>query len=192
MSSLSTFTNPITYHILSYGVLLGSTLYQSFLAGIIAFRVLPRPQFSTLQQHTFPVYFLLQTIVPALLLLTHPSGPAKLLSYINPLGAPSSPSYLNATSPTEKLSAVLIAIMFISGLVNWWVVGPATTKTMRERKHQETRDGKKSYDAPPHSKEMQALNKKFGMLHGVSSLVNLVAVVAEVWYAGVLGEGLRF
>lgn len=72
---------------------------------------------------------------------------------------------------------------FASGLLNWAVVGPATTKTMKERKHQETRDGKKYFDAGPHSEAMKKLNKKFGMLHGVSSIVNLVALLATGYYA---------
>jgi hypothetical protein len=39
-----------------------------------------------------------------------------------------------------------------------------------------------SYDPPPHSPGMQALNKKFGMLHGISSLLNLGTFVACVAY----------
>lgn len=52
----------------------------------------------------------------------------------------------------------------------------------------ETRDGKKAYDAAPHSQEMVRLNKKFGMLHGVSSMVNLVGLAAVIWYGGTLAE----
>ena len=51
----------------------------------------------------------------------------------------------------------------------------------------ETRDGKKSYDPAPHSKEMQKLNKAFGKLHGASSLVNMIGFVATVWYGFSLG-----
>jgi hypothetical protein len=39
-------------HPSSYGVLLGSEFFQSFAAGIIAYRALPRAQFATLQQAT--------------------------------------------------------------------------------------------------------------------------------------------
>jgi len=52
----------------------------------------------------------------------------------------------------------------------------------------ETRDGKKAYDAPPHSKEMQRLNKKFGALHGTSTVINLVGLLATMWYGGTLTE----
>lgn len=78
-------------------------------------------------------------------------------------------------------------------------VGPETTRIMKERKHQgtkywldlrglllmivtETRDGKKSYDAGPHSTEMEKLNRSFGKMHGISSLINLGALISTVWY----------
>lgn len=81
--------------------------------------------------------------------------------------------------------------MLATGLINWLYVGPQTTEVMRLRKHQETRDEKKSYDKGPHSEEMQKLNKRFGMLHGVSTLVNLTGFVSMLWYGVLLGEGLK-
>ena len=72
--------------------------------------------------------------------------------------------------------------MAACGAANWLLVGPATTKTMRLRKQQETREGRKYYDSGPKSEEMKALNARFGKLHGVSSLVNLVEVVVTVVY----------
>ena len=55
----------------------------------------------------------------------------------------------------------------------------------------ETRDGKKSYDAGPHSKEMKILNQKFGRMHGISSLLNMAGSLATVWYGMVLAERLQ-
>ena len=78
-------------------------------------------------------------------------------------------------------------IMFTTSLANLLVVGPATTKIMRERKGQENRDGKKSYDPPPHSKEMEAYNKRFSTMHSVSSLLNMAGCLATVWYGFYLG-----
>ncbi|KAF2503181.1 hypothetical protein BU16DRAFT_449306 [Lophium mytilinum] len=170
MSSLSALTKPEPYHLLSYGTLLGSTLFQSFVGGIIAFRVLPRPQFSVLQSHIFPVYFTMQTALPVALALTYSGGPKVLAQ--------------------QTLPASLIGTMIVTGVINWVWIGPATTQCMKERKHQETRDGKKSYDAGPHSTEMQQLNKRFGTLHGVSSLLNLFAFISTIWYGFVLGERL--
>jgi len=54
----------------------------------------------------------------------------------------------------------------------------------------ETRDGKKSYDPAPHSKEMQKLNKAFGRIHGISSLLNLAGYLATAWYGVSLAERL--
>lgn len=53
---------------------------------------------------------------------------------------------------------------------------------LTDDEEKERKDGKKSYDAPPHSHDMETLNKKFSMLHGVSSLLNLGTFVAAVVY----------
>ena len=58
-------------------------------------------------------------------------------------------------------------------------------------KNTETRDGKKSYDPAPHSKEMVKLNKSFGRMHGVSSLLNMIGFCATLWYGFTLGERLQ-
>lgn len=185
MPSLSsTLKTGAPYHLLSYGTLLGSTLFQSFIGGVIAFRVLPRPQFAQLQSKTFPVYFAMQTALSLVLGLTFPSR-AGTVGY----GALRDDS-AGLLADTNRGALIAIATMFVSGLVNLAFVGPATTKCMRERKHQETRDGKKSYDAGPHSPEMQRLNKKFGMLHGISSLTNLAGFFAEIYYGIVLAQRL--
>jgi hypothetical protein len=119
------------------------------------------------------------------MLLTYPRGASSLLpSYFL------STSTSLTTSATDTTASWLIGTMFITALVNWVYVGPKTTEVMGLRKHQETRDGKKSYDAGPHSKEMEALNKQFGVLHSVSTIINLVGLGAMMWYGGVLGNGL--
>ncbi|EOA90083.1 hypothetical protein ACJQWK_07654 [Exserohilum turcicum] len=197
MSSLATFKNPSTYHLLSYGTLLGSTLFQSFVSGVIAFRVLPRPQFSTLQKHTFPIFFGLQTVAPIAMFLTYPRGATSLIpSFLlpsSPAAPPPSFSFFapaSTSTSNNKLASWLHAAMLATAVVNLVYIGPKTTEVMGIRKHQETRDGKKSYDSGPHSKEMQALNKQFAILHGVSTLINLAGLGAMIWYGGVLAEGL--
>jgi hypothetical protein len=152
--------------------MLGSTVFQSFMGGIIAYRALPRAQFSTLQKAIFPPYFTLQTLAPLAMWLTYPR------SLLRPIAH-------------DKFNAYLISTMFVTALLNLVYVGPQTTEVMRLRKHQETRDGKKSYDEGPHSEEMKGLNYRFSVLHGVSSTVNMVGLGAMVWYGMVLGEGLR-
>jgi len=55
----------------------------------------------------------------------------------------------------------------------------------------ERKDGKKSYDPPPHSQEMLKLNKKFGKLHGVSSLLNLTTFIASIIYGITLSARIQ-
>lgn len=87
-------------------------------------------------------------------------------------------------------AAAPMAATFAAASTNLLVCGPATVRVIRERKHQETRDGKMSYDPPPHSKSMQQLNRQFSVLHGASSLLNLTAVIATVIYGFRLGAHL--
>ena len=165
----------------SYGTLLGTEVFQSFIARVTAYKVLPRPQFATLQSALFPIYFSMQTALPVVLALTFPgerTAIGRVQSSISGVLEPS--SRLHVLTP--------LAIMFLTGLANMVYIGPKTTQIMRERKHQETRDGKKSYDAGEQSEAMQALNRQFGILHGTSSLVNMVGCFATLWYGFYLAE----
>ncbi|CAD6442857.1 209ed46b-7599-4741-b4be-838acc39bfe4 [Sclerotinia trifoliorum] len=183
MPDLSILKTPAPYHIITYGTLFGTQFFQSFINGIVAFRSLPRAQFSVLQQNLFPIYFGIQTALPAVLAITYPGSHTHLGTV----------SGISGTLAEVNRWSVLVplATMFVTGLANMVVIGPATTRLMKERKHQETKDGKKSYDAAPHSKEMQRLNKAFGKMHGVSSLVNLVSFLATMWYGVSLAERLQ-
>lgn len=121
----------------------------------------------------------MQATLPAILAFTFP---ARALS----------PGSMVAVLDESNRYTVLLPLLAMNacGLANWLIVGPMTTKTIRERKHQETRDGKKYWDSGPKSEAMQKLNKKFSALHGVSSLINLVEILITVWYGFVLAERL--
>ncbi|KAE8451290.1 hypothetical protein EG329_004455 [Mollisiaceae sp. DMI_Dod_QoI] len=199
MPDLSIFKSPAPYHIFTYGTLLGTEFFQTFVGGIISFQVLPRPQFSQLQQKLFPVYFGLQTALPAVLALTYPGSRTALGPVSGLRGAFAEVNRWTVLAP--------LATMFVTSAVNGLYFGPETTRIMRKRKVQgnkeslnvaiarllmlcaaETRDGKKYYDPAPQSTEMQDLNKAFSIMHGVSSLVNLVGYVATIWYGFTLAE----
>lgn len=101
------------------------TVLQSFIGGVIAFKVLPRPSFSTLQAGIFPIYFAMQTALPAAMALTYP-GTSRI------------EGGLKGLMVEQNRWSVLapIGTMFVAGLVNLAFVGPATTQTMKDRKHQ--------------------------------------------------------
>lgn len=148
------------------------TRSQTCVGTIIQFKNLPILQFSNLQTKTFPWYFGLQTALPAVLAITlpgRPFGPASGLS--------------GFFDPANRWGTLLpLTTGFVTGLANWVVLLPASKSCIVERRRQEEKDGKRSWDPPPHSQEMAALNKKFGMLHGISSLLNVVNFVATIVY----------
>ncbi|KAM0720411.1 hypothetical protein Q7P37_004547 [Cladosporium fusiforme] len=186
MPSLASLSDPKVYHILTYGTLLGSNLFQTFLGGPLAFKALPRPSFSTLQQAIFPPYFTFQAALPVLLAIT---WPGERLAAVGGSEVTQNAGFWGIFSEASLLTAgVPVALMFATSAANLLVFGPATTKVMKERKHQETRDGKKYYDAGPKSPEMQRLNASFGKLHGISSALNLLGTFAMIYYGATLAE----
>ncbi|KAG6097193.1 hypothetical protein E4U30_000845 [Claviceps sp. LM220 group G6] len=170
------------YHIISYGALLGTSIFHSFINGPTTFTVVERPIFSAIQAKLFPIYFGMQTAIPVILALTFPGNAL--------LGVSSGPSGLMETASRWDSLAPIVT-MFVTGLVNLVVVLPATNKVIKERRGQAKRDGKQYYEEGPHSEEMRALSKKFGMLHGVSSLLNLFTIGAAVTYGFTLGSRLQ-
>ncbi|RCI14710.1 hypothetical protein L249_6454 [Ophiocordyceps polyrhachis-furcata BCC 54312] len=115
------------YHIISYGTLLGASVFHSFINGPVMYKSIDRPAFSAAQQNLFPIYFSLQTALPAVLALTFPGSTLA--------GVPNSVSgLLDVSSRWDSL--VPIATMFVTGLVNLAVLLPATVKTMKERRGQ--------------------------------------------------------
>lgn len=168
----------------------------------MAYKTLPRPQFSQLQEKIIPIYVGMQTVLPAVLALTYPGSR-------NPLGPPS--GYQGTFTEVNKWSVLVpLGTMFLMGLANMLFIRPKATEIRKLRMLQgmydrlrqistsrltgafaETRDGKKSYDAGPHSTEMQKLNRAFGRMHGISSLVNLGALITTIWYGISLAERLQ-
>ncbi|KAL8361966.1 hypothetical protein RB601_007660 [Gaeumannomyces tritici] len=182
MSDRSIIFSPAPYHIISYGTLLGTTFFHSFVNGIAMFKVLPRPQFSVVQQKLFPIYFSMQTVLPVALAVTWPGSSSSALA-ATPAGLP---GVLHEAGRWAVLAP--LGAMFATGLLNLVVLLPATTGCMAERRAQEKKDGKRSWDPAPHSEEMLALNKRFGKLHGVSSLLNLTTFIATVVYGFTLAK----
>lgn len=137
------------------------------------FKALPRPQFAAVQTKLFPIYFGIQSFTPLIMAATYPGGGPKLDA-----------AGITGLLESHNRWGFLLPIIAVgtSGLVNLLVLLPATKKCMAERYAQERKDGKKSYDPAPHSQEMLALNRKFGKLHGVSSLLNLAAFIATLVY----------
>ncbi|KAI1917395.1 hypothetical protein LOZ39_000387 [Ophidiomyces ophidiicola] len=171
------------FHIISYGTLLGAQAYQSFIGGIVAYKSLPRPQFATLQASIFPIYFGLQTFFPLVVAATYPGE--------HSLGVSGPSGFAGVLADGHGVSTLLpLTLTLVGGLANLLVFQRATSKIMGQRKRQESIDGKKYYETGPHSKEMIQLNKSFGRIHGISTLVNFAALAATIYYGKTLADRL--
>ncbi|KAF2664050.1 hypothetical protein BT63DRAFT_460351 [Microthyrium microscopicum] len=179
MASLQSFLNPAPYHLLCYGTLLGSQIFQS-ISGVIAYQALPRPQFSQLQQKIFPLFFGMQALMPVVLAATYPAASA--LQHSSFAGVWESSNFNTILLP--------LAVMTACGMVNWGYLGPTTTSIMRRRKAQETKEGKKYWDEGPKSEEMKKLNSDFGKLHGISAMVNLIEILVTMFYGVIIAARL--
>ncbi|TQV99916.1 hypothetical protein V2A60_005336 [Cordyceps javanica] len=177
----SIIASPAPYHILAYGTLVGTSFFHSFVNSPILFKAVERPIFSAFQAKIFPIYFGLQTALPAILALTFPGSTL--------LATPNGISTLFHES-NRWGSLAPIATMFVSGILNLLVLLPASRKVMKQRQGQAKRDGKQWHEEGPHSDEMRVLSKRFGMLHGISSLLNLVTFIGSVTYGFTLGARL--
>ncbi|RPA88088.1 hypothetical protein BJ508DRAFT_2531 [Ascobolus immersus RN42] len=182
MPLFSCLSNPAPYHVIAFGTLFGSQFFQTFIGGTTAFRALPRPQFSQLQSRVFPIYFGIQSFYPIILLITHPH-----FRFLDPLNS-------ITTSPSLYAAIIPIGLGFLSGLVNSVLIGPKTQAVMRERKVLEAKEGRRYYETYDggHSEDMKKVNKKFAKLHGISSALNLVSLVASTWYGNQLANRIVF
>lgn len=127
MTLLQAATTLLPYHLLSYGALLGTELYQvshalvpshqlgipadlqTFINTKICFRALPMREFLILQKRLFPVYFRTQLGLVALTAVTRPPGG---------IG-----SFMRHVS-----DAVPLVVVVVTGGLNEFVFGPRTTR----------------------------------------------------------------
>lgn len=117
LDGLSTLTHLMPYHVIIYGTLLGTTLYQTFVVTKVCYHALPMSAFTTLQKRIFPVYFRFQTLLLLFTALTVPPiGPMSLIQ--------------------NKRDWIPLAFANTMAGLNLVIYGPRTQKTMIDRTHQ--------------------------------------------------------
>ena len=162
-SALSSAGTLASVHLTAFGISLGTQIYTTFFLGLAMFRNLPRQTFGRLQAKLFPIYF---AVVAATTLFQFASlafGPGLL-----------------------KPQAVSLGVTFVATLANLLVVEPLSTKSMFERYALENAPVGATRDEA----RISALRKEFGKLHGISSMLNLVALVAAVAHGAWLASHL--
>lgn len=146
-------------HVGAAGILLGNIVYTTFFAGISLFKGLPRQTFRDVQEILFPKYFALCTAMSAFLVV---SG---LCSFV-----------------TTQAQMASLGMTLAASLLNLLVLEPKTSTVMRERAALERAEVS---EVPDKKEKLAACAKSFGMLHGMSSLLNLgmlVGAVSHTWW----------
>ncbi|CAB9526648.1 Transmembrane protein 205 [Seminavis robusta] len=166
-SSTNTTTNDsnkrhmiLLLHLLSFSSWFGCSIWVSFIAGIVMFQNLPRHVFGRLQAKLFPAYFLFSAVMMVVAWATAQALQWTKESWI-PLGS--------------ILATILANLVFLE---------PKTTEVMFARHVVERRLGtghevgiiKPKDPKAANDPELKALSKQFGMLHGISTLMNLMAL----------------
>ncbi|KAG8943426.1 hypothetical protein FRC04_002891 [Tulasnella sp. 424] len=164
----SLFNGPGVYQ-LAFSFEYGMTMFHTFIGGIIQFRTLPRQQFGNLQSRIFPVYFGVSTSITT----------ALLASWV--FNHPDVVPNFSRPGLADVAQAWTLVVVGSMQALNWLYLGPLTSSLMFKRHKLERAEGK-SYTDPTVSDEMKALTKKFGALHGISSLTNLISILGMTFH----------
>ncbi|KAI0274855.1 hypothetical protein BC834DRAFT_965327 [Gloeopeniophorella convolvens] len=160
---------------LGFSFIFGMSLWVTFFGGIIALKALPRHQFGTLQQRTFPIYFNLNVFMSSALLAAWLGKNDSIYARILQPAAP------------DVAQAYALATVIVAQSANSFWIGPIATRVMVARHKLERAEGK-NYSDPDVSAQMKALTSRFARLHGYSSLANLIAFFALAFHGLWIGN----
>ncbi|XP_050203915.1 uncharacterized protein LOC126653954 [Mercurialis annua] len=162
-------------HLLCFSTAFGAALWVTFIGGIIMFKNLPRHQFGNLQSKMFPAYFSLVGVCCAISVAS--------FGYLHPW---------KSASSAEKYQLGFLLSSLAFNLSNLFVFTPMTIEMMKQR-HKMERElnvgeevgWSKNQEAAKKNPKLKAMNKKFGMIHGFSSLANIMSfgsLAMHSWY----------
>ncbi|KAJ4955599.1 hypothetical protein NE237_012382 [Protea cynaroides] len=162
-------------HLLSFATAWGTALWVTFIGGIIMFKVLPRHQFGNLQSKMFPAYFSLVGVCCAISVAA--------FGYLHPW---------RSSSSAERYQLGFLLSSFAFNLTNLFVFTPMTIEMMKQRHKVEREENigeevgwTKNREVAKVNPKLAAMNKKFGMIHGLSSLANIMSfgsLAMHSWY----------
>ncbi|CAA7398371.1 unnamed protein product [Spirodela intermedia] len=162
-------------HLLSFATAWGAALWVTFIGGIIMFKNLPRHQFGNLQGKMFPAYFSTLSVCVAITVAA--------FAYLHPW---------KSASTMERYQLGFLLSSFGFNLSNLLVFTPMTIEMMKKR-HKLERElnmgdevgWSKNVPGAKVNPKLAAMNKKFGMIHGLSSLANIMSfgsLAMHSWY----------
>jgi len=143
-------------HMVAFATWFGSNFWTTFIGGITMYKNLPRQTFGSLQSKLFPKYFQLSAATIVTSLIT-----------------------LKAFSGADKSVYITLGVALLTTLVNLLWLEPASTKVMFERYSLENEKSRSEEE----SSRLSKLKKEFGKFHGISSMMNLIALCGSVAHA---------
>ncbi|CAL4986019.1 unnamed protein product [Urochloa decumbens] len=162
-------------HLLAFSTAWGAGFWVAFIGGTIMFRNLPRHQFGSLQGKMFPAYFTLISACSAISVAA--------FAYLHPWKTA-------ATIERYQLGFLLMALG--CNLSNLLVITPMMVEMMMKRYKIEKDFGIGSEVGHSKNKEMTkrnpalaVMNRKFGIIHALSSLASLMSfgsLAMHSWY----------
>ncbi|CAD6252382.1 unnamed protein product [Miscanthus lutarioriparius] len=151
-------------HVLSFATAWGAGLWVTFIGGIVMFKYLPRHQFGSLQGKMFPAYFMLISACSAISVAA--------FAYLHPW---------KTASTIERYQLGFLISALGCNLSNLLVFTPMTVEMMMKRHKMEKDLGigtevgySKNAEMAKRNPALAAMNRKFGMIHGLSSLANIM------------------
>ncbi|XP_060963758.1 uncharacterized protein LOC133033158 [Cannabis sativa] len=162
-------------HLLCFSTAWGAAIWVTFIGGIIMFKNLPRHQFGNLQSKMFPAYFSMVGVCCAVSVAS--------FGYLHPW---------KTSATTEKYQLGFLLSAFAFNLTNLFVFTPMTIEMMKQRHKVEREENiggevgwSKNVEVAKVNPKLAAMNKKFGMIHGLSSLANIMSfgsLAMHSWY----------
>src|SRR3970040_1722815 len=137
-------------HLFTFVFLYGTLLFFSYVQAPVLFKSLPRETFGLVQSKLFPAYYLISYICGMVLVVTY-----RLLH----------PMKSWVSQDCVKITALCLMLLF-SVLQGLWI-GPKVGQLRVERQAAEQLKD---------TAKVEALSKKFGKAHGISSLLNLIVI----------------
>jgi hypothetical protein len=142
-------------HLFTFVFWYGTLLYFTLIQAPLLFKNLPREIFGLVQNKLFPTYYLLSYICGTLLVVSY--------HFLHPRGWTS--------ADCVKMTALYLMLLFSLGQGLW--IGPQVAKLRAERQIAEQAKD---------STRVEALSREFGKAHGISSILNLLVILAGMLY----------
>jgi hypothetical protein len=143
-------------HFFAFVFWYGTLFYVTFLQAPLLFKTLPRDLFGLVQSKIFPAYYIVSYVCGSLLVVTY--------HLLHPLK-----NYVS--QDCVKITALCLMLLFSLAQGIW--IGPKVGELRVQREAAE-----QSKDAA----QVEVLTQAFGKAHIISSLVNLIVVIAGTVY----------